>query len=323
MNQSKNRTEISTLRPSPDALLNPRLDPIFKSLFTQNSHDSNAALKAFLSVMLHQNITDVDITQNELPIESERDKQSIFDLTCRTENGRKVLNVEMQGKNDLDSFDNRSEYHVAHLLNHFVKKSMLWNEVPEAVIISVLNFVYDENVKNGFLEYTMRLEDGTGLKSSRLKIIFLELPKYEKIPDAPLEKLTAEEKWGKFFLYANRSEKQEYLKILAESEDGIMYAQNALNSISQSDAEWRRERDYLDAVITEATIRNQAERKGYAAGEKQGYETGEKRGIQQGLQQAHVESAKKLLQMNILTPEQIAQAVSLPLEDVLALKEQK
>lgn len=93
-------TKTKTLRPYPGARLNPKVDPIFKSLFTQNSEASNAALTAFLSVMLKQNISDVTITQNELPVESERDKQSIFDISCRSEAGindieSKVLNVEM------------------------------------------------------------------------------------------------------------------------------------------------------------------------------------------------------------------------------------
>ncbi len=112
----------------------------------------------------------------------------------------------MQGRYNVDSFDNRSEYHVAHLLNHFVTKSMPWD---------------------------------------------------------------------KFLVYADDKTKREYLKLLAEEEAGIMYAQTVLNTISQSDAEWRRERDYIDIANTEATIRYEAEQKGYAAGEK--------RGIQQGL----------------------------------------
>ena len=297
MNNQIMEKNTQVLRPSPDALLNPKVDPIFKSLFTQNSMDSNKALTAFLSALLGQKITDVALGQNELPIESERDKQSIFDLTCKSETQDKMLNVEMQGKNVLDSFDNRSEYHVAHLLNHFVTKGMSWADVPEAVMISVLNFVYDESKESGLLNYTMRLEDGTGLKSARMKIIYLELPKFKDIPDMPLEKLTAVEKWAKFFLYADCREKTEYVKKLAESEDGIMYAQNALNSISQSDAEWRRERDYWDAVATENTIRIEATRKGLAEGRQlgfeQGIEEGRKKGFRQGIQQGIQQGIKQ------------------------------
>nr|MCR4733482.1 Rpn family recombination-promoting nuclease/putative transposase [Treponema sp.]MCR4736510.1 Rpn family recombination-promoting nuclease/putative transposase [Treponema sp.] len=67
-------SQKESFRPYPGALLNPKVDPVFKSLFTQNSKDSQAALTSFLAAMLGQKITDVTIGQNELPIESERDK---------------------------------------------------------------------------------------------------------------------------------------------------------------------------------------------------------------------------------------------------------
>ena len=314
-----------TLRPYPGAMLNPKVDPIFKSLFTQNSDDSNAALTAFLSVMLKQNISDVTITQNELPIESERDKQSIFDLTCKSESESKVLNIEMQGLNTLESFDNRSEYHVAHLLNHYVKKGMPWRQVPEATMISVLNFVYDDTIKDGFLTYTMRLEEGKGLKSARMKIIYLELPKYKDIPDDPVEKLTTVEKWAKFFLYADCKEKEEYIRLLARTEDGIMNAQNALSSISQSEAEWIRERDYWDAVMTERSIREEAEIRGMKSGMERGFQQGMQDGIQQGIQQGAnekaIEGAKNLLKENVPV-ETIARCLGLTLNEVQNLSEE-
>ena len=53
----------------------------------------------------------------------------------------------MQGLNHHKSFDFRSEYHVAHLLNHFVTKRTDWENVPEAFMISVLNFKYDDRAK--------------------------------------------------------------------------------------------------------------------------------------------------------------------------------
>ena len=43
-------------------------------------------------------------------------------------------------------------------------------------------------------------------------------------------------------------------------------------------------------------------------------------GMEEGVQQTARTNARNLLRMNLGTPEQIAQAVSLPLEEVLALK---
>ena len=292
-----------TLRPYPGARLDPKHDPIFKSLFTQNTEESQKALTAFLSVILEQQIVNVKLSPNELPIESEKDKQSIFDLSCHTADSEKVLNVEMQGLNIYNSFDKRSEYHVAHLLNHYVTKGLAWNKIPSAIMISVLNFVYDSKDENGLLKYSMRKEDGTALESSRLMIVYLELPKYDKVSDGPIEKLTAVEKWAKFFLYANSKEKADYVKALADSEEGIMYAMEALDSISQSDEEWRRERDYIDAVNTEISIRETALQEGL------------KQGIEQGARENAIKNAINFLKEGD-SPEKVARCTELSLEEV-------
>lgn len=144
-----------------------------------------------------------------------------------------------------------------------------------------------------------------------MKIIYLELPKYIDIPDEPIEKLTTVEKWAKFFLYADCSDKKDYVDRLARTEEGIMHAQEALDSISQSEAEWIRERNYWDAVATERTIREEAEIRGL--------ESGMQRGMEQGLQQKAVETAINFLKMKVLSCEQIAQGTGLSLEEVQEL----
>ena len=111
-----------------------------------------------------------------------------------------------------------------------------------------------------------------------------------------------------------------------------MYAQRTLDSISQSDAEWRRERDYIDAINTEITIRRTAEHRGHEKGMKKGFQQGMQQGIQQGIQQglqqglqkgiqhgAHenaVKNAMSFLAMNVLTIEQISQGTGLSVEEV-------
>lgn len=130
--------------------------------------------------------------------------------------------------------------------------------------------------------------------------------------------MTSVEKWAKFFLYADSKEKEDYIKNLAESEEGIMYAQEALDSISQSEAEWIRERDYWDAVMTERTIREEAEIRGLKSGMEKGFQ----QGIQQGAHQKSFDTARNLLKMNLGSCEQIAQATALSLEEVKSLADE-
>ena len=53
-----------------------------------------------------------------------------------------------------------------------------------------------------------------------------------------------------------------------------------------------------------------------------GYERGRAEGIEEGAQQTAVANAKNFLLLNKLLPEEIAECCSLPLEQVLALKEE-
>ncbi len=86
-----------------------------------------------------------------------------------------------------------------------------------------------------------------------------------------------------------------------------MNAQESLDSISQSEAEWIRETAYWDAVSNRKTIIGTAERRGL----KQGME----KGLQQGIQQTKIETARNL-KNNGVSIEIIAKSLCMPLEQV-------
>ena len=60
----------------------------------------------------------------------------------------------------------------------------------------------------------------------------------------------------------------------------------------------------------------------FRAGKKEGIAGGIKQGTLAGAQQKAVETAKKLLKMNVLSLEQIAEAINLPVEQVKKLAEE-
>ena len=102
--------------------------------------------------------------------------------------------------------------------------------------------------------------------------------------------------------------KQDLISELVKEEDGLMAAEKTLSKINMDEWRWiiqgqieGRKRDYTSGLLA-------AERRGIAKGELR------------GAQQTAIANARNLLSMNLGTPEQIAQAVSLPLEQVLALK---
>ena len=253
---------VHTWRPSPTALLNPCADPSFKSLFTTNSNESHQALTCFLSDVVGRKVTDVVLQPNEIPQEATTDKQAEFDISCKIDG--EVVNIEMQGRNENNDYGKRTEYHVAHLLNHYTPKGSDWRDTPRAYQISVLNFIFDKDEKNCFNHYLLRNENGRAI-SEIINVIFLELPKVGPLPD-DVKTLTAIEMWGKFFLYANISEKQDFITELAEANRGIQMAVRVLRNISQDELNWYRESSYWMRVSDDKTRINAAERKGEVKG---------------------------------------------------------
>ena len=93
-----------------------------------------------------------------------------------------------------------------------------------------------------------------------------------------------------------------------------MEAAKTLSKISQDRWRWimqgrieGEKRDYITGI-------NAAKREGREEGMKDGFKKGAKANA--------IANAKNFLRMNIGSPEQIAQGTSLPLEQVLALKEE-
>ena len=320
---------IPSLRPFQDALLNPCADPIFKILFTNESKESNQALTSFLTDIIGKKVTNVVLQPNELSGESLTDKQSEFDINCRIDG--KIVNIEMQGLNKDEHFGKRAEYHVAHLLNHYIQKGMDWNESLKAYQISVLNFVFDKGEAESINHYFMRNEKGRTV-AKMLNIIFMELPKIERLPD-DIALLTPAQMWGKFFLYASVPEKRDFLEQLTKANRGIAMAVTVLKNISQDEMNWYHETRYWMHVSDMKTMKNAAERRGLKEGRAKGLKEGRAEGRAEGLAEGKaegkiegaranaIENAKNLLLLNKLSEDEIARCCSLPLEQVLALKE--
>jgi predicted transposase/invertase (TIGR01784 family) len=294
-------------RPSPSALLNPCVDPIFKILFTDESKESNIALTCFLTDIIGKKVSNVVLQPNELSGETNTDKQSEFDINCKIEG--KIVNIEMQGLNKDNHFGRRAEYHVSHLYNHYVTKGLDWKETPQAFQISVLNFIFDNSEQDCISYYLMRNQNGRTI-AGMLNVIFMELPKIEPVPD-DISLLTPVQMWGKFFLYANKPDKSDFVEKLAEQNRGIKMAVTVLKNISQDEMNWYHETRYWMHVSDEKTMINEAERRGRAEGKKEG----KAEGVLEGIKQV----AQKAIKAG-LPPEQIALLTGLSEEEINQLK---
>lgn len=275
-----------SLRPYPTALLNPLADPIFKILFTTDSPESKEALRCFLCDILGKEVTDVTLQPNELVGECLSDKQTEFDINCKLDG--KCVNIELQGQNHYSEYGKRVEYHVAHLLNHYTPKGTQWYEIPQVFQISVVNFIFNKNNNECVNWYSLKNKDGDEI-AQLMNVIFIELPKIEKLPD-DVEKLTKPQLWGKFFLNASRENKQDFVKLLCEKNRGIKMATETLSLASEEHLNWYHESRYWMHVSDELTMKRAATLEGREKGLKEGLQ----QGIEQGIEQGRIEGAKAI-----------------------------
>ena len=283
--------EQISMRPSPDALLNPRYDAIFKALFTDNSPQSRFALQSFLEAILDAKVSDIRLQPNVLAVESVTDKNAVFDISCVL-NDFEAVNIEMQGIDVTGWYDRRAEYYVAHLLNHHTRAGLEWEKVPKVYQISVLNFIYDDRSDDFLSKYSMATHDNRNL-SGRMNIYFIELPKLLGSDIEEIDSLTPAEKWVKFFLYADDAEKKSYINELCSSSGGIMAAQESLFKISKDESNWVLQTWLDKKARDELSMRNEAMRAGQAKGHAEGFEKGHAEGISEGLEKGLAEGHEK------------------------------
>ena len=315
-----NDEKLQRYRPSPDALLNPCRDEVFKALFTNESEESRTALRCFLTAVLHKEVKDVQLRPNEPPVIDDSDKAVRFDVSC-TFNDGEAADVEMQEVNECHSFGSRAEYLCARLLNSSFHKGDKWQNMPEVYQISLLNFIFDNGDKSAAGRYRMQKDNGH-LLSGIQTVIFLELPKIDALGDVPTERLNSEQKWCKFFLDADNPDRQEYVRKLAAEEGGIMEAQKTLDKLSSDWVLWKRE---LDRDVIESDrktelqyMKEQGIEKGLKQGISQGISQGIQKGIQQGISQEKLDVARNMKNAGIPSAT-IAQCTGLSEEEIAGL----
>lgn len=188
----------ATLRPSPTVILNPRLDPIFKAIFTQGTEESDLALKGLITAAIGKELSSLELQPNEPPVEVPENIQMSFDVSVVFNDGERA-DIEIQGRQYEYDFGVRAEIQTARLLNLNAKKGSEWR-AEKVYQISVLNFEYDKDDKSAVSWYNMRNDSGRSL-GDRLNVIFLDLVKIRRLKGTPVEKLSALEKWGMFFAF--------------------------------------------------------------------------------------------------------------------------
>ena len=170
---------ITTPIPSLPPILSLKTDWVFKWMFGQEKHKP-LLIDLLNAILQGKEPPIIDLTFNNTEqIGKQLDNRNvIFDIYCTTSDNTHLI-IEMQNIKQPHYIDRALAYGITSM-NKQLNTQSNWHKPLEPVyVISFVNFIYFE--KDSFISHT-RLNDldtGTAI-SSKLNLIFLELPKIKK-----------------------------------------------------------------------------------------------------------------------------------------------
>jgi len=184
----------------PSRYINLLTDFGFKRIF--GTEANKAFLIDFLNSLLpsiHQ-IQDLTFKNTENLGYTEIDRRAIFDLYCQSTTGEQFI-VELQ-KAKQRFFKDRSLYYATFPIQEQSIQGNEWNySVSPVYVVGILDFCLEEHQDDPNYWHTVTLKDEKGqVFCDKLNLVYLELPKFTKSPEALESQL---EKW--VYLFKNLS----------------------------------------------------------------------------------------------------------------------
>ena len=267
------------------------VDWSFKKIFgTEVNKD---ILIEFLKVIFPQYaISDITYVPTEQLGIMEDDRKAIFDVLCRTVDGKTFL-VEMQRGYQKHFFE-RALFYTSFPIMKQGKKALAeeargnrpWDFSLDGVFfLGILNFKYEDDEMT---EHRYRLMEATSKKlmTDKLEFVFVEVEKFDKGED---ELETDLDKW--LYLLKNMSnllERPERLR------DRIFTKLFDVAELAQLDDKDRT--NYIKSMNTERDTYNQIEyarESGREEGLEEGHKKGHKEGKEEGLKEGRAEGVKQ------------------------------
>jgi predicted transposase/invertase (TIGR01784 family) len=256
-------------------LLDPKVDIIFKAIFTSNRRESHEALRNLLSSIIGREVKDVRIKNNEIASTGIRQKQSTFDVYATFNDGEDA-DIEMQVLL-ADNIPSRAEYNTAKMYCSQEIKGLMYQDLKEVyTIIIMASTLYHDN-NRFFNEFVYRNQYGDQLPG-HTHIVFIELSKLDDISDKPVVELTDTEMWALFLQYANDENKQQLIQEILKRQEGIKMGSEVLNDISTDHDQWIQYFLRMKAEIDEKSRIRYAETIGHAKGHAEGLAEGHAEG---------------------------------------------
>ena len=269
-----------------------KLDIIFKKIFTENKDMLTSFISSILDIPI-ESISEIEITNPELPPETLSGKFSRLDLSMKFD-GR-LVNVEIQVKNDPDYRD-RTLFYWAKLYSSELKSGEDYSELKQTITINIINFNMFEGT-DYHTEVAAMIKGTNEVFSDKFSIHFFELKKIGKKPDPKNKK----ELWLQFI----NADSEEDFEMINQTDIPIMKkAVKVIYDMSEDTKIREVARLREKALHDEASALKNAKAEGISIGKAEGISIGKNEGKNE--ERANLIANMKALGM---TDEQINQII--------------
>ena len=259
-------------------------------IFYKVMRNNTDVCKRLLEILLEMEIDYIEMSSEEeinIDFQSKGIRMDVY-----AKNQKECFNVEMQAT-DTKELPERARYYQGVIDVDILRSGQTYKELKNSYII----FICIEDIfKKGLAKYTF---ENSCLESPEIKL---------------------NDRAYKYFFIAKNSDKilnekqKAFLQLVINKKgtDSFTRQIEKLAEEAKSNLQWKRQ--YMEWERQRVYD--------FEAGREKGLEQGVEKGLEQGAENKAVEASINLLKMNVLTPQQIAQAEGLPLEKVLQLQAQ-
>ena len=231
-----------------------RKDEIFRIVF--GSNDRYKYLKDFLEGILHRTITNI-IIRNDVALDKIHADNKLMRLDILVEvDGKEIINVEMQNKNEYNIRE-RSEVYASGIMYNALRVGDGYLDVPKTIVIWILGF---NQFKDGSYHEIARVKRDFNNEdlSEKIEYHFIQLPKFlEQVEEIK----TKEEQW---LAYLTCSLNDDELKELFAMNRSIEEINKIVDIVMTDDDVW----DALNTRILQKNLEQLKQAKAFKDGEE-------------------------------------------------------
>ena len=278
-----------------------RNDDVFKIALGKN--ENVHLLKDFLQAILKREITNI-VVKTEVTLDKtvKNSKECRLDLLAEIDN-KEQINVEIQNSNKYNTVS-RSLYYGSTLYRNSLKEGEDYNKAKRTVVIMILD--YNEFKDGTYHEVArMKRDYNNEIITDKVEYHYIQLPKFI---ETVKEIKTDEEMWIAYISnQLDKEEKGELIRMKKSIEEINAIVDEVMNDKDVYDALTIRELNEYDRKAALSYAKEKGEEEGRAKGLKTGRAEGERKN--------KIETAKKMLEMN-MSKEQILAITGLTEEEL-------